>query len=120
VVCDQLELDSEFAPSTTPSTSYAQYDGLRPFWLSSVVCVAGTHQALQDCDHSRLIGYSADCSLASANSLFDNAEVNCGAPVPFRLSGGAIAGIVLGVLAVVTMLVLGIIYGPEKWKRRHK
>ena len=44
---------------------------------------------------------------------------SAGPPVPDRLSGGEIAGIVLGVLAFVGLVTLFFIYGPEKWKKRH-
>jgi hypothetical protein len=116
VVCDQLGLDSESVPSTIPSTSYVQYmSHLKPFWLSSVAC--NDDSGLQDCSKSVLIGYSQFCSLTS--SFFDSAEVNCGPPVPDRLSGGEIAGIVLAVMTVVGALVLGFIYIPDRWKRRH-
>ena len=43
-----------------------------------------------------------------------------GSPVPFRLSGGAIAGIVIACLAAAFVIIMGIIYGPDRWKKRHQ
>ena len=42
-----------------------------------------------------------------------------GPSIPYSLSGRAIAGIILACLAAATVAVLLIIYGPEKWRKRH-
>jgi hypothetical protein len=119
VACEELGLTTESGYSTIPSTSYEQYMSLlKPYWLTSVSCVAGDER-IEDCTRDPILGYSDTCNTASTISIFNSAEINCGDPIPFSLGGGPIAGIVIAVLTIVTVVTLSAIYLPERWKRRH-
>ena len=61
-----------------------------------------------------VMGEWLSLTLRSSLSLF-----SAGEPIPFMLTGGHIAGIVIGVLVVVGAAILAFIYLPERWKRRH-